>query len=1095
MARFRIQPLKPKRIIRWLVSCAILAVLSWIFFIFAGRALCYVAIQQIGELTNTKIKTESVDFRTNGSVYIKNLVIRPEQKQEQEQDHDDTIIDAKMVFARFSLGSLLRLRPRLKAIDVNDFVVNAQYNQDTHQWNISALKLTPPKGGPGRMPRVRLRAGTLQYSKISEGQAKVAVSVPLTATFESNDQTQNGYSFEITTATTASGYGQSRLTGAWKPGNITIAGGISSIDVPELEMAWIIDILAAELKYDQGNAFSLKLRVKDLRSKRSPALERLTLIGPAFLERSGPFAALQSFFNHYEPRGQVDIELEASGNLNRLIESTLSGNVYCKDVAICHHKFQYPVERLAGRINFTENSVTLCNLVGHHGDAELFFNGWCRDFGPDRKYQIQITSDHMPLDDDLYKALSIKQQAFWNAFSPTGLAAVDCLFTRESQTNKREKLDVELLGVGAVYEHFPYPLENLSGHLLFEGNQAVFSNVVSKVNERQIAVNGRITTHGTDKSTYDISVNVNNFLLDSTLEAALPERQKTLYARCHPEGLADGWVRIMTQDSAPPSFVADLSFRQASLKSGEFPLTVAGVTAKAAFMPGLITIKEFSGRHGDGLISLTGQIQPALQQGQSLYDLAVEMEHMPLNEDLFSLLPDSLKTTVSEFKPEGRVNLTAQISKENPTKHPDYVLHLECLGNSMTLPDFPYPLEGITGGLTLDANHIELKDVTATLGNQVSTIDSQATIQLDGEMILTDGVFNSGFLTLFARDIPLDEQLGLMLPRHIQPSYDRLSPMGLFDLAFDRIHFTRTPEGQKFIDVAGNVTLRNCSFSASGSRVRLDGPFQTDGLYKTGEGFVSCRAVLDRGTLRVRGKSFTDLEADISYEPESRSWSTDNLIADCYDGKLSGRFRFQEPAEQAGQYMLQTGFVDIDLKQFLSDTELEQAAAGGHTSGKMSGSLCINAVNGDGASRIGTCKLSVSDMQVGKLSPLAKLLQVLRLTEPKDYAFNRMLVDAYIRREGLLVRKLDLSGQNIAFSGAGRMDLRESSVDLLLTARGRRLATDDPSVLQSLTEGLGRAVVRMSVTGDFHDPKVKTETLPVIEGTLQVLGAMPSARN
>jgi hypothetical protein len=64
---------------------------------------------------------------------------------------------------------------------------------------------------------------------------------------------------------------------------------------------------------------------------------------------------------------------------------------------------------------------------------------------------------------------------------------------------------------------------------------------------------------------------------------------------------------------------------------------------------------------------------------------------------------------------------------------------------------------------------------------------------------------------------------------------------------------------------------------------------------------------------------------------------------------------------------------------------------------------------------------------------------------------------------------------------------------LILTARGRRLATDDPSILQSLTEGLGQAVVRMEVTGNFDDPDVKTKALPVIEGTLQILVSKPNA--
>jgi hypothetical protein len=128
-------------------------------------------------------------------------------------------------------------------------------------------------------------------------------------------------------------------------------------------------------------------------------------------------------------------------------------------------------------------------------------------------------------------------------------------------------------------------------------------------------------------------------------------------------------------------------------------------------------------------------------------------------------------------------------------------------------------------------------------------------------------------------------------------------------------------------------------------------------------------------------------------------------------------------------------------------------------------------------------------MQVGKLSPLANLLAVLSLTEPTDYAFERMLIESYLRRNKLLITKFDMSGKNLAFVGSGTMNLTDGDVNLTLTARGKRVAAAKPSLLQSLTEGLGGAVVRMEVTGKADDPKVETKTLPVIEDSLRILGA------
>jgi len=295
------------------------------------------------------------------------------------------------------------------------------------------------------------------------------------------------------------------------------------------------------------------------------------------------------------------------------------------------------------------------------------------------------------------------------------------------------------------------------------------------------------------------------------------------------------------------------------------------------------------------------------------------------------------------------------------------------------------------------------------------------------------------------------------------------------------------------------------------------------GLYEMSDGFRAGRAELAAVGLRIKGKALTAVSADVNYDRQRRSWLTKNISASSYDGRLTGRLKLKAPAEAAMEYLLQVGFDDIDLKQFLSDTTGDSRTDGpplcgnqGHTSpvgsktatsngtsGKMNGSLSIvgriGTVGGEHLReplreplRIGRCRLQIADMQVGKLSPLAKLLSVLSPTEPKDFAFERMLIDSYIRDDRLSIKKFDLSGETLAFNGSGWMDLQSQDVDLTLTARGHRLATAEPSVFQSLTEAVGQGVVRMRVSGNFHDPQVTTETLPVIKETLGILGTRPT---
>jgi len=1085
-----------KRIFRCLFAALILAAVLWLGFILGGRALCRIAIEQIAELTGTKIKAESIDFHTNGSVFIKNLVVSPYEKQ----GGDDFILKAETLWGRFRLGSLLLLRPRLKVISVNDFVFNARYDLDRGLWNLSALKIKMPKGGgSGEMPLIVLEGGVLQYSKISNGQVKVAAEAPLAARFGFDRETQDGYGFEISTARMASGYGKSRLTGYWKPGTIVITGGVSSTDIPALEMAWVIDHLAAQLKYDRNRTFSLKLRIKDLQSNprsllrkeaAGASLDRFALVGPSFLEKSDSFTALQKFFSHYQPCGRIDLDLDVWGDLNRLIESSLSGKVHCKDVAICYYGFPYSVEHLTGQVDFTNNSVTFNNLAGKHGDTELIFNGWTRDFGEERKYQIRITSDNMALDNNLYDAMSAKQKELWSAFSPRGLAAIDYRISRLSQTDKKETLAVKLLNTEAIYRHFPYPLKNLEGSLFFDGGTIAVSDVVSQVNLQKITLNGKVTSRSDDKPIYDILIDVNNIPLDSTLKQALPDRERHLCSQFDFAGIVDGRINVSTsvQNPGPANYTADLFFKNASLRSNKFPIHVFDISASAVFTPDLISVRNFTGRYNQGLVSLTGRIWPGQQVQQLYHNLSVNIRQTQLNDDLFALLPQSLKKIASQLQPNGKVNLIAQLNNADGMAHPAYIITVDCLSDSINFKRFPYPLKDVTGALTITNDAIKLQDITATPADNVLMSSNTSAIKLNGQISLADNAFDKAVFQLSAKDIFFDERLGIALPQGVQPFYRSLSPTGCFDLDLENISVFNADDGEKYIDLTGAARFKGCSFNVSATRAELDGTLKAKALYKTGVGLCNGQASLLADTLCVQDKSLTSLKADICYDPNLHNWATKSLIADCYGGRLTGRLEFRQSAHAAPECMLQVAFDNVDLRQFLSDTKPKQTPDTERTSGKMDGELSLSAGSDDSSSCIGICRLAISDMKVGQLSPLGKLLQVLKLTEPKDFAFDRMLVDSYIKGERLFFRKLDLSGEALAFYGSGWMNLPSHNVDLVLTARGRRLATADPSILQSLTENLGQAVVQMEVTGDFYDPQITTKAFPVIRQPLEILG-------
>ncbi len=638
----------------------------------------------------------------------------------------------------------------------------------------------------------------------------------------------------------------------------------------------------------------------------------------------------------------------------------------------------------------------------------------------------------MILDDDFYNALKPKYKKTWSNFSPSGPIAIDYRSSRNPQGGKKKTITIKPLGAEASYRHFPYPLKNLTGEISFESNVVTISNLTSQIDNRKVILNGKVIT-GSNGTTYNIEIKADDLPLDSKLVAALPEKQRKFWNRIDTAGALSG--------------------------------------------------------------NLTGRIFSAKENRKLRYHFSLNTGKMELNDKLIGIMPESTGKIISSLQPKGNVNVVVDLDKLSDDKT-NYKIIVTCLGNNINFEKFAYPLRNIYGDVIIAKDTIELRDITATTANNIQVTQKEPTIKVNGKMSLADNIFSEGTFRFSVNDILLDKRLGIALPEKMRDHYTKLSPTGQFDMDFESIKIFNDANSGRCVDFDGDIIFKDCAFGTFPAITDLKATLKTKGRYNIKDGFHNSRLSLFADNMKIIGKSLTDIEADINYYRNQKVWSTKNIVADCYQGNVTSKLELRAHDEGAFEYVLQAGFDNVDLKQFLSDTKSEETSRSDYSSGQMNGSLSVGGRVGDNASRIGRCRLKITDMQVGKLSPVAKLLRVLKMTKPTDFAFKQMLVDSYIKHNKLLLHDVDLSGKSLAFNGSGQMDLQNQTIDLSLTARShRRLASDEPGVLESLTEGLSHAVVRLDVTGNFFDPDVKTKTLPVIKETLELIGTRPAAPN
>jgi len=1085
---YQVRPSVRVRKILLRVSLVVLAlvVVFLLAFLWLVWSLPNIALAQIGRLTNTKISASSIKSSADGSVFIEGLAIRPDRLQ----SYDDAILKAKKVYARFDVASLLFLRPRLHEVRLTDFVLDAQFDLDSGRWNISELKISIPTHGSGMIPTISLEGGVLRYSKVSGGKVEVAMAAPVDAKFALDQLTHEGYSFDIRTAKLSSGFGKSNLHGYWKPGKIVLTGGISSTDIPSLERAWAIDSLAGELNYDKDRSYKLTLSMQNLHSSRSAETDSFTLARPAFLEQSNPFSALQDFFGRYRPSGTISVYVKSTGNLDQLGEGKISGMVSCHDLSVCYVKFPYRIEHMTGEVNFTENGFTIKELAGKHGNVIMTISGWSESFGESRKYQYRVASNNMALTDDLYSAMNEGYKKLWSDFSPRGTVAIDYRLSRSSPTDKQETLAVKLLGIQATYKNFPYPLENLTGNIFFDHDSIVGPDLVSQKEQTKIALTVEVTERYTKHPVYYVFIKGSNIPLDKTLAAALKPEHKMLYDKIDPNGLADIEARIFTSDSnsVGTSLLADVSVKQASMKLGKAPLVVSDISAQTTITSQSLNVRSFTGSYSQGTVSLTGAMRLTDQTELQEHHWRIDAKGVSLNTQLIGSLPEAMSRMISGLRPQGKVDIIADLNEPKGSISSDYNIVVDCLGDSINPERFAYPLKDITGRFTLDKNSITFENVSAAPAIDVGTTDVKPIIRTNGVAGLTNGSFANAAFEVSATGLPLSDQLKTLLPERFRRHYGELSPTGRLDLDFKNIKITNADGGEKLVDFSGAARFKTCGFNVAGIKAELDGLAEAKGLYKTTDGLIGGQVSFADCALTVKNKTVNNLQADLVYDPSLKKWSAENLTAHCYGGQLIGNLQITSQDKGDLEYLLEVGFNRVNLRQFLLAGKPKETEEKSVTTGTMNAALSLSVRPGDKSSCLGACSISVADMQVGKVSPLAKLLAVLRLTEPTDYTFERMLVDSYVSRDKLIIRQFDMSGRSVAFNGSGWMDLPSENVNLTLAARGQRLAATEPSLLQSLTEGLGGAVVRMEVTGNAYDPHVETKALPLIEDSLKILG-------
>jgi hypothetical protein len=197
------------------------------------------------------------------------------------------------------------------------------------------------------------------------------------------------------------------------------------------------------------------------------------------------------------------------------------------------------------------------------------------------------------------------------------------------------------------------------------------------------------------------------------------------------------------------------------------PFSVTDMRALMTARDGLLTIKHAEGSNGTTILRAAGSL--ALRQSpQCPLDMRLDLVQLDLDQRLQKRTPRRFAELWDVFKPRGQVDAYIHIVRQEENGPVGIGATVVCRDVAATYRHFPYPLEHLSGRLTLEDERLAV-DVHGLIGERPALL--RGTIDHPGPDAKVQ-------LKIQAESVPIDTAFLAALPPDVRKVVDQFHPAG-----------------------------------------------------------------------------------------------------------------------------------------------------------------------------------------------------------------------------------------------------------------------------------------------------------------------------
>ncbi len=268
----------------------------------------------------------------------------------------------------------------------------------------------------------------------------------------------------------------------------------------------------------------------------------------------------------------------------------------------------------------------------------------------------------------------------------------------------------------------------------------------------------------------------------------MPEKPQEVAQSLDPHGTINFEYRCWRDVADQPMHhYLRLNPNDCSIRYSKFPYQINNIRGQLEMRDHFWTFRNLKGMNESAQITGEGDLTPSLQGNKFVLNLTAN--NVPLDQELHNALAPNIHQAWNDLKPQGMVDLTAQICYLSEQKQLSLGVSVVPKSETTSIEPvhFPYRMDKLQGALLYQDGQVTLQQIKAKHG--------PVTISTEGSCdFLPDGGWNMHFGGL--RIGPIDRDLILALPERLKKAVLTLNPAGRIDLCgnLDLIHDGRQGE-------------------------------------------------------------------------------------------------------------------------------------------------------------------------------------------------------------------------------------------------------------------------------------------------------------